>query len=77
MNEKLDRLLFPKRMGKTIMQQKEWATKKCMDCGGKLELIICNEYEEVKQCQDCGRKTLILKTIRDEDGLVRLVGDDV
>ena len=68
MSEKtrLHALLFPERTGKTIMQQKEWATKKCMDCGGELELIICNEYEEVKQCQKCGRKTLLLKKIRPE-----------
>lgn len=66
MSEKRLKLLFPKRMGKTIMQQEEWASKKCMDCGGELEMIICNEYEEVKQCQDCGRRTLLLKMIRDD-----------
>ena len=57
---------FPQyRSGKVIMQQQEWAFKKCMDCGGELELILNNEYEEVKQCKDCGRRTLLVKKIRD------------
>lgn len=67
MSEKrLNTLLFPERSGKIIMQQEEWAFKKCMDCGGKLELIKCNEYEKVKQCQKCGRKTLFLNMIRND-----------
>ena len=65
MNEKQpNRMLSSKRVGKTIMQQEKYASEKCMDCGGKLELIICNEDEEVKQCQDCGRKTLLLKRVK-------------
>ena len=67
MNEKqLNRMLSSKRVGKTIMQQEKWASEKCMDCGGKLELITCNEYEEVKQCKKCGRKTLLVKMIRND-----------
>ena len=54
------------RFGKCILQEQEWAFKKCMDCGGELELIINNEFEEVKQCKDCGRRTLLLKKIRKE-----------
>ena len=57
----------PQRLGKSIMQEKEWAFKKCMDCGGELELIHCTEFEEVKQCLKCGRKTLLLKKIRKEE----------
>lgn len=57
-----------KRWGKSIMQQKEWAFKKCMDCRGELKLIHCTEFEEVKQCQECGRKTFLLKKIRKEEG---------
>ena len=56
-----------KRCGKPIMQQKEWAFKKCMDCGGELKLIHCTEFEEVKQCQECGRKTVLLKKIKKEE----------
>jgi len=56
-----------KRFGKCFMQEQEWAFKKCMDCGGELELIKKNEFEEVKQCKDCGRKTLLLKKIREDE----------
>ena len=53
-----------KRCGKSVLQQQEWATKKCMDCGGGLELIETNEFEEVKRCKDCGRRTFLVKKIR-------------
>ena len=76
MSEKwLDTLLFSKRSGKTIMQQEKWAFKKCLDCGGKLELINCNEYEEVKQCQNCGRKTLLLKIISNDKRREKIIED--
>ena len=61
-----DPFFSQKRCGKLIMQQEEWAFKKCMDCGGELELIHCTEFEEVKQCRECGRKTFYLKKIREE-----------
>ncbi len=57
---------FPQlRSGKCCLQQHEWAFKKCMDCGGELELILNNEFEEVKECKDCGRRTLLIKKIRE------------
>ena len=52
------------RVGKCIMQEKEWAVKKCMDCGGELELILNNEFKEVKQCKNCGRRTLLIKKLK-------------
>ena len=58
---------FPQfRSGKWCLQQQEWAFKKCMDCGGELELILNNEFKEVKECKDCGRRTLLIKKIRKE-----------
>lgn len=56
----------PSRWGKVVLQEQQWANLKCMDCGGELELILNNEYEEVKQCKECGRRTLLLKKIRDD-----------
>lgn len=63
----LSELFSQKRGGKCFMQEQEWAFKKCMNCGGELELIKKNEFEEVKQCKDCGRKTLLLKKIREDE----------
>lgn len=54
------------RVGKCIMQEKEWAVKKCMDCGGELELILNNEFKEVKQCKNCGRRALLIKKLKKE-----------
>ena len=54
------------RVGKCIMQETEWTVKKCMDCGGELELILNNEFKEVKQCKNCGRRTLLIKKMKKE-----------
>ena len=58
-------LSLPRRCGKSIMQQQEWAVLKCIDCGGKFELIENNEFEEIMQCKNCGRKTLLIKKFRE------------
>ena len=58
------------RWGKVVLQKQQWATLKCMDCGGELELMLNNEYEEVKICQDCGSRILLIKKIREEKELL-------
>ena len=55
--------VFP-RCGKTIMQEMEWETLKCDDCGTKMELKTENEFESVKICPKCGRKGLLIKKLR-------------
>ena len=48
-----------------IMQEEEWRVKRCKDCGGEMDLILNNKFEEVKQCKECGRKTMLIKKIKE------------
>ena len=60
-------LLFPqKRLGKCVMQENEWTALKCRDCGGEMDLIKNNEFEEVKECKECKSRYLLVKRVRDE-----------
>lgn len=54
------------RWGKVALQKQQWATLKCMDCGGELEIEKDNEFESVNVCQDCGSRALLIKKIRKE-----------
>ena len=55
-----DLLFSNKRLGKVALQEQQWATLKCEDCGGKLAVETDNEFECVKVCQ-CGLKAVLIK----------------
>ena len=41
--------LSERRCGKTLLQEQQWRNLKCYDCGGEMELIKNNKYEEVAE----------------------------
>ena len=60
------------RVGKSIMQKWDWDNLKCK-CGGEMELIKSNEFEEVKQCKECGRTHMLVKKVRKDLKGMRII----